>query len=147
MLFNPSKKDLLNLILQYKHPQAPDDLILTYHDFIKVRDFLSYYPFNPVVFENLLRLTIDLWTSNKRVSKLSLLQGINRYFRVYCGRQSHKSVITGLTSENLSLETKEMIFDLFKMTVEDFRFINERQVDRSCQSFGKYYVDRADTLR
>lgn len=96
---------------------------------MKVRDFLSYYPFNPVVFENLLRLTIDLWTSNKRISRLSLLQGINRYFRVYCGSQSHKSVRTGLTSENLSVETKELIFDLFKMTVEDFRFINERQVD------------------
>ncbi|HNX90198.1 MAG TPA: hypothetical protein PKH58_14070, partial [Paludibacteraceae bacterium] len=66
MLFNPTQKQLLNLILEYEKPQAPDDLILTYQDFMKVRDFLSYYPFNPVVFENLLRLTIDLWTSDTR---------------------------------------------------------------------------------
>ena len=79
MLFNPNKKDLQSLILKYDKPDAPDDLILTYQDFLRVKDFLIYYPFNPVVFQNLLKLTIDLWTSNKRISRLSLLQGIKRY--------------------------------------------------------------------
>lgn len=129
MLFNPTKKFLQNRILEYDTPDAPDDLIVTYKDFIKVRDYLSYYPFNPVVFDRLLKLTMDLWKSNQRINKLSMLQGINRYFRVYCGKQFYESVKTGLTSENLSVETKELIFDLFKMTVEDSLFIIPSQVD------------------
>lgn len=129
MLFNPTIKFLQNRILEYDTPDAPDDLIVTYKDFIRVRDFLSYYPFNPVVFDQLLKLTIDLWTSDMRISKLSLLQGIKRYYLVYCGKQSDKSTPTGLTSENLPDETKELIFDLFKMTVEDPRFIIPSQAD------------------
>ena len=129
MLFNPTKKQLLNLILQYEKPLAPDDLIVTYQDFIKVRDFLTYYPFNPVVFDNLLKLTIDLWTSNQRISRLSLMQGIKRYYLVYCKKNKNRSILSNPTSENFSYETKELIFDLFKMTVIDFRFINENQVD------------------
>lgn len=129
MIFNPTKKQLLNQILQYEHPQAPDDLILTYKDFLKVRDFLLYYPFNQVVFENLLKLTMELWTSNQRISRLSLLQGINRYYSVFCSKQTYKGISTGLTAENFPVEIKELIFDLFKMTMEDFRFITPNQVD------------------
>ena len=129
MIFNPTKKQLLNQILQYEHPQAPDDLILTYKDFLKVRDFLLYYPFNPVVFDNLLKLTMELWTSNQRISRLSLLQGINRYYSVFCSKQTYKGISTGLTAENFPVEIKELIFDLFKMTMEDFRFITPNQVD------------------
>ena len=129
MIFNPTKKQLLNQILQYEHPQAPDDLILAYPDFLKVRDFLLYYPFNPVVFENLLRLTIDLWTSDTRISRLSLLQGINRYYSVFCGKQIYKGIPTGSTADNFPVDIKDLIFDLFKMTMEDFRFITPNQVD------------------
>ena len=129
MIFNPTKKQLLNQILQYEHPLAPDDLILAYPDFLKVRDFLLYYPFNPVVFENLLRLTIDLWTSDTRISRLSLLQGINRYYSVFCGKQIYKGIPTGSTADNFPVDIKDLIFDLFKMTMEDFRFITPNQVD------------------
>lgn len=129
MIFNPTKKQLLNQILQYEQPLAPDDLILAYPDFLKVRDFLLYYPFNPVVFENLLKLTMVLWTSNQRISRLTLLQGINRYFSVFCGKQIYKGVTTGLTADNFPVDIKDLIFDLFKMTFEDFRFITPNQVD------------------
>ena len=45
MLSNPTKKEIQNRILEYDTPDAPDDLIITYQNFLKVRDFLSYYIF------------------------------------------------------------------------------------------------------
>ena len=134
MLFNPTKKDLQSLILEYDKPDAPDDLILTYQDFLRVRDFLIYYPFNPVVFQNLLKLTIDLWTSNKRISRLSLLQGIKRYYVVYCEILTNRSILSKPSSKNFSDETQELIFDLFKKTVNDSRFLTAKQVDAARDS-------------
>ena len=60
MSYSPTKKEIQNRIMEYDTPDSPDDLIVTYQDFLKVRDFLFYYPFNPVVFKSLLKLTVDL---------------------------------------------------------------------------------------
>lgn len=133
MLFNPTKKEIQNRILEYDTPDAPDDLIVTYQDFLKVRDFLLYYPFNPEVFKNLLKLTIDLWISDKRISRLSLLQALKRYYSSYCDVSANKynRAATKRKSDSFSDEIKALIFHLFKMTVKDDRFITPLQVDEA----------------
>lgn len=68
------KIELQRAIIELEKPYPKDDLILSYPDFIKVWDYLIHYQFNPVVFENLVNLANDFWNSEKRISRLSMLQ-------------------------------------------------------------------------
>lgn len=38
-----------------------DNLILSYYDFLKLRNYIGYYKFNTVVFDNLLTLVNNEW--------------------------------------------------------------------------------------
>ena len=130
MHFNPTKKEIQNRILEYDTPDAPDDLIVTYQDFLKVRDFLFYYPFNPVVFKSLLKLTVDLWISDKRISRLSLLKALKGYYSRYCDKSVNRynRAASKHKSDSFPDEIKALIFHLFKLTVKDDRFITPLQV-------------------
>ena len=130
MHFSPTKKEIQNRILEYDTPDAPDDLIVTYQDFLKVRDFLFYYPFNPVVFKSLLKLTVDLWISDKRISRLSLLKALKGYYSRYCDKSVNRynRAASKHKSDSFSDEIKALIFHLFKLTVKDDRFITPLQV-------------------
>jgi len=133
MHFSPTKKEIQNRILEYDTPDAPDDLIVMYQDFLKVRDFLFYYPFNPVVFKCLLKLTVDLWISDKRISRLSLLKALKGYYSRYCDKSVNRynRAASKHKSDSFPDEIKALIFHLFKLTVKDDRFITPLQVDEA----------------
>jgi hypothetical protein len=59
----------------------PDKLITSYQDFLKHRESLPFYRFNPQVFVALINLTDNLWYSTSRISRLSLLQVSRRYIK------------------------------------------------------------------
>lgn len=121
---NFKKKELQRAITEIENPMPKDNLISSYSDFLRVRDFLHYQKFNSIVFASLLKLANDYWKSEKRISRLSLVQSIKRY---------------GYKIDNklnlLSLEMRKQVFDIFRKSFEDSQFISRKQLDevrRTC---------------
>jgi hypothetical protein len=67
------------LWFEHVNPYPEDDLIANYKDFLKVRDVLSVYQYNPVVFEKLLRVALDIWFIDKRLDRFALIDVIYKY--------------------------------------------------------------------
>ena len=86
-----------------------------YSDYVKVRDFLHYYKYNPVVLIALLQLTDLLWKSDKRVNRLSLIQSIKRY-----GFKDK--------TELYPLEIRLMVFELFRLSFDESGYLNPKQI-------------------
>lgn len=126
------KIELQRAIIELENPYPKDDLILSYSDFLKVRDYLSYYQFNPIVFTNLINLANDEWNTKKRISRLSLLQKIKQYLHIIL-----QDTATGYYSKHtkpnfqLSVETRKSLFDLFRKTFEDKNYISHKQLDEA----------------
>ena len=76
------KIELQRAILQIDNPYPKDDFIVSYSDFLKARDYLGYYKFNPVVFNHLVMITNNEWATEKRISRLSLILKVKQYYRV-----------------------------------------------------------------
>src|SRR5690554_4292073 len=116
-------------IIEIKNPYPEDDMILCYSDFLKVRDYLRYYQFNPIVFDNLVRLTNDIWKTKQRINRLSLLRKIKQYKNLvlynYLGSHFNMPVF------EFSMETRKLLFELFKKTFEDSSFISEKQLEEA----------------
>ena len=98
-------------------------LIKTYADFIKHRDYIKFYKFNESVFEAIIDITIKLWLTDKRVSRISLLKGLNEY-RKQC-----------LNINDVSLSIKRKLFKLFKIT-----FLNQDKLGKSQKEDAFYKI-------
>jgi hypothetical protein len=112
-------KKIKNLIceLETENCYPNDNLITCYKDFLQIRDYLHYYQFNPNVFRSLVELTINLWETKDRISRLSLLTTIRRY----AYNDSQKLL-------ELDIQMKKAIFVLFKNTFEKAQFLTEKQI-------------------
>jgi len=115
------KKEVTRLLCQLEQPEASDTLIVTYQDFLKIRDCLQYYRFNPKVLESLVRLTVGLWRTDKRINRLSLLTKIKQYgFK----HEQYKQPIENHHSTELS----HQVFQLLRNTFEASEYISSAQV-------------------
>lgn len=126
------KIEIQRAITTIERPYPKDDLILSYSDFLKVRDYLNYYQFNPNFFDNLLTLANDSWRSEKRISRLSLLQKVKQYF--YLSQyDSLKNYYNKHTQSNFQfkVETKKLMFSLFRKTFEEGNYIRYKQLDEA----------------
>jgi hypothetical protein len=110
-------------------PYPKGDLILSYSDFLKVRDYLSYYQFNPDIFDNLINLANDIWNTEKRISRLSLLQKIKQYLH----HDTTRDYYSRNTKPNfqLNVETRKLLFNLFRKTFEEKNYISHKQLDEA----------------
>ena len=97
-----------------------DDLILNYQDFLKHRDYLLYYKYNPKVFIALIDLIHDIWNTKKRISRPSLIQVAKRY---YLSCEKEKKELPELTIQK--------IFELFKRVVyyKDVKVVEASRID------------------
>lgn len=75
----PTPYQITLTIADIQNPYPPDDFIKTYKDFLRVRDVLPYYRYNPRVLASLADLLDSLWYSKERISRLSLLTSIKQY--------------------------------------------------------------------
>jgi hypothetical protein len=124
------KAQLLTLkrsIYALNSPYPPDDIIITYFDFLKMRDFIHYFQFNLTVFDNLLKLTIDLWKTEKRISRISLMDIVKKYS--YTNIQSEPKKFHNDKLIELPEKTCYLIFELFKMTYECPEKLSALQVE------------------
>ena len=121
---------VLKEITKLENPYPPDNLIIEYRDFLKQRDYLQYYQFNPIVFKNLISLANELWLTNKRISRLSLLYTIKNYKEVLVKKEfgefffysTNRNYILKLDSESTSL-----IFRLVKLILENSAVLPQKQ--------------------
>ncbi|MCO5259521.1 MAG: hypothetical protein M9916_05200 [Crocinitomicaceae bacterium] len=126
------KIELQRAITELEKPYPKDDLILSYSDFLKVRDYLGYYQFNPIVFENILNLTNDNWNTEKRINRFSLLQKIKQYLHITL-QDTTRGYYNRNTKPNfqLSVETRKLLFNLFRKTFEEKNYISYKQLDEA----------------
>ena len=123
------KIELQRAITEFKKPYPKDDLILSYSDFLKVRDYLGYYQFNPIVFHNLISLVNDIWNTEKRVNRLSLLQKIKQYLHQNTTKHYYSRVIK--PNIELKIETRKSLFNLFRKTFEHGNYVSHKQLDEA----------------
>jgi hypothetical protein len=124
---NHRKKELQRAITELEKPYPKDDLINSYSDFIKVRDNLGYYQFNPVVFDAIVRIAHETWNTSKRISRLSLLQKIKHYYFQQV-KKDYYSIITK-PDHPLKAGTRILLFHLFRKTFEEQHYISPKQLD------------------
>ncbi len=113
-------------IAEINNPYPLDSFIITYRDFLKNRDFLPFYKFNPNVFENLLNLSLSSWLTTERISRLSLLENIRRYSRDEESRSAYLNANRKLTS--LPPGIKKKLFLIFKNCFEEAGVLTEKQL-------------------
>lgn len=120
------KKELRRTIAELENPYPSDYLILSYSDFLKVREHLAYYQFNPVVFEKLAALTNNIWGTSKRISRLSLLRTMKQYLY----QNASADYYSRASKPNISLnaDTRTTLFQLFKKTFEDANYLTPAQL-------------------
>ena len=122
-------KELQLAIINLENPYPKDDIVVCYKDFLKVRDYLPLYQFNLSVFSSLLNLTCELWHSNKRINRLSLLQSIKRYgYNTFRGKGFSFIVAR---STNIPIEVNDKAFLLFKYCYEGERILSQKQLDEA----------------
>ncbi len=126
---NQKQMELQRAILEIENPYHKDDLILSYSDFLKARDYLVYHQFNPVVFNNLVKLANNEWATEKRISRLSLIFKLKQYYQVAKGNK------TNYYSDNinksfipLSLDTRIQLFEIFKKIFEESKYFSNKQL-------------------
>jgi hypothetical protein len=106
------KEEIKSLIVELEKPYPADNLISSYKDFLAVRDNLKFYQVNINVLNSLLDLTVELWHTKKRISRLSLYENIKKYLFTI---SDYKKVSTPqIKVSNLSDEIIEKLFLLFK---------------------------------
>jgi hypothetical protein len=110
--------DLQKVIAKLGKPWPNDNLISNYNDFLQHRDLIIYHRFNPVVFKNLVDLTLFHWTASQKVSRSSLVMTIRRY-----ASEQEADLNT------LDLSVKIKVFELFKLTLQRPEFIPQGQRD------------------
>src|SRR5688572_26730219 len=76
---NYKQLEIQKEIAKIQNAYPPDNLIVTYKDFLKTRDYLPLYQFNPLVFDSLVTLTCESWNSPGRINRQSLIELIKRY--------------------------------------------------------------------
>lgn len=141
------KKHLHQQIARIEENYPEDNLIRTYRDFIKNRDVLAYLRFNPILFESLLQITNELWTSDTRISRLSLLNGLNIYYSVYQQECKRRRIGNELISKNnlLGKPTLTLLFDLFKKVHEQEEYISWRQREEAKRISNRLIKDHVFT--
>ncbi len=108
--------DINKAILKIENPFPNDNILSSYSDFLKLRDYLHYYKYNPKVLLALLQMTASLWKSEKRINRLSLMQSIKRY-----GFKDK--------TETIPLEARQLVFELFRLSFNESDSLNPKQID------------------
>lgn len=127
-------------ITKLEKPYPEDNLILSYKDFLIHRDNLHYFQFNPNVFRHLIELATKLWMSDKRISRQSLIQTLDRYFSlIRDNRSERKGYYDELVFKSYTLDYKisKTLFQFVKFVLENIKIIPKAQleiINQKCNS-------------
>jgi hypothetical protein len=139
---NQRKIELCKAIAAINNEYPPDDLITTYADYLKVRNTLPYYQFNPRVFEQLVQLTISNWKTHKRINRIGLLTSIKLY-SFTAPQNPHKSLLgysipcDDLNNPNTAL----ILFTLFQLVYNEAQYISPKQLRDARKICNRLLID------
>jgi hypothetical protein len=138
-MINQRTFEIQKAITELENPYPKDDLISSYKDYLKVRDYLPFYQFNLSVFSSLLNLTCDLWPSNKRINRLSLLQSIKRYG--YITHQGKGYSTIAAKSADIPIEVNKKTFMLFKYCFEGRVVLSPKQLEEAMKICNRILIN------
>ena len=121
-LLRSRQKSLSLEIARHSNLYPKDDLLTDYRSFLKERDKLKYYQFNPIVFESLVNLTIELWNSKLRINRFELISAI----KIYSSKLNDRNL--------LSAEAKSKLFHLFLEIVVFENIVNGKSRNELIQN-------------
>ncbi len=126
---NTIKLEINRAIAELENNYPSDNLISSYKDFVKYRDYLHLYQYNEAVVVSLIDLIYSLWYTNQRINKTSLLTVTKRYFK--------KSE----TKANIPYKTTRKIFELFKEIIYNGNLkLSSEAVDRIKKSINSIMI-------
>lgn len=115
-------------ILKIENPNPKNDFVITYADFLKVRDYLQFYQFNFDVFTNLIRITNENWKTKERINRLSLLEAIKYYLQKAKEEIKYKNNIQkDKQIYPFPIETRKQMFLLLQNVIEESSYISVNQ--------------------
>lgn len=134
-----SRTRLHKIIISIDRPIAKDGLITDYKSFLNQKDYIHLYSFNVKIFNSLLKLSLSLWTSNQRISRICLAKKIFSYLRN--DKNSRLANIKKFNSESI-----ELLFDLFRITIVLPEFATAKQIEEIQQKLYAclYSIDLTD---
>lgn len=143
---NYRKFDLTKAIAEIENQYPPDDLISCYKDFLKHRDYIQYYKYNEKVFYSVITLAAELWNSNLRINRLSMVVAINKYVRNCSEKKEMPDYIVSAVISLLKLiienkpKTRKLTIDMMLTktvsTMFDFK-ISESDINTLIENYTK----------
>jgi hypothetical protein len=112
--------DIRRSIIKMENPIPDDNLIRSYKAFLAHRKFLLSYQFNFKVLEALVDLTLRLWETESRISRISLITIIKGY-----GYKAPWGKVKPEKNYPKSFNTK--VFELFRLCHEDRAKLTKKQ--------------------
>lgn len=135
---NYKQKNIKKAIAEIENTYPPNNLISNYKDFLRLRDYLPLYQFNPAVFDSLVTLTCDLWNTTEKINRKSLLEIIKGYVTKQKGQTLYTAYILKKAElYKFSNETNPKIFWLFKESFEGNLKLNIKgiqEIQKICNS-------------
>ena len=131
-----NRQEIIRTLAAEANEYPPDDLIITYADFLKNGQYLCYNKYNPLVLERLSALTDDLWSSSKRISRITLLTTIKKYVVVahYDAGYFDGYYKKGFPVQDIFTESiKSNLFSIFKKVHTGPRYLTEKQQEEGKQ--------------
>lgn len=127
MINNPLTLEAKRLWFSHVNPYPKDDLIADYKDFVKVRDVLSAYQYNPVVFEKLLRIALDIWLTEKRINRFVLIDMIYKY-KVKASLHRSRD-LKQFGPFNFDEQINVLLFELHLMITENLSLVSKSSLE------------------
>ncbi len=129
-------KEIIRLLANIENRYPPEDLIITYSDYLKNGQNLHYYKYNPTVLEYLTDLTIQSWDSPRRIARLNLLTTIKQYVNVAHAENNnstrHFKILIPI-KDIFTTKIKENLFNIFKLVHSGKQYLTEKQIDQGKQ--------------
>jgi len=126
---NSIELEINRAIAEVENAYPSNNIISCYRDFLKHRDYLHFYQYNEAVFVSLIDLTFDLWNSNKRINRASLVSVTKRYFK------------KAETKINITNQTATKIFKLFQQIVYfEYLKLSKETVDKTKKAINSIMI-------
>lgn len=136
--------DIKKAIIEIENLYPSDTIIVSYQDFLKERDYLHFYKFNPYVFQRLVDLANNLWSSKNKINRLSLLFTIKRYYAKSVLDASKKNATQ--TVSTINQDCKKDLFNIFRKTFEEPQFISKNQIEEARKMCNNILINMELTL-
>lgn len=141
---NQYLKELLKKAYLEIENKYPDDRnTLEYKDYLKIRNEIPYYQFNPNFFFALVQLLCQEWNSTSRINRISMLQMIQLYQNKCDKNRNEKE--SKVKKDTLLYKTNRLLFKIFTLVHVQKQFLPENQIEKG-QKLANHIIKKQDLV-